>query len=264
MNIDSILHNITDLAIKHDKSLRLGVECNDDLLIKLILLKYANYDCLNNEEISKLKGIINTITYSCIINKNRVTVDKSNKEIWESKNPECINRKTWERIAQKICNTYKIEINAEKISTNCDIAFEITKNITNCDVLTAISMQQKLCDYNISIQANENQCKIDYKLILEKYPECKLTLKEYLCLNENGFSYEIISTLYDNNVYLEVDSNNIIVLNTLYSKYELPRDLKFKEIIIKDGQLELPQRILEDFNITTKQKKQIIDEFHIL
>lgn len=261
---DPLLHNLSDLSIKHDKALKMGLFCNDELFINLVLLKYADLSCLSSKEIRKFKGIIDTITYDCYLKQPRVKVDSSNKELWEELYPECINRKEWERIAYKICNKYKIEVDVEKISTMCDITFEILKDITSCDVLTAISLQQKICNYNVDITINENQCKIDYKLLIEKNPICNLTLKEYITLIKKGYSYEILSTIYDNNSYLEINSKGIVILNTKYSKYELPNDLKFKELIVKDGNLELPKRMLEDFNINTKIKKQILDEIHIL
>ena len=43
-------------------------------------------------------------------------------------------------------------------------------------------------------------------LLLEKHPTCQLSKKEYITLIDSGYSFEILSGLYNNKVSLEVDS----------------------------------------------------------
>lgn len=260
-----LLNKISVLSRKIYQSLRLGnICCNDEALI-LLMLKNAKLDCFNKEELNRYKDIVKKYTFDCTVQVNRVTVDSTNKEIWEENNPDCISRKTWERIAYKICNKYQIDISVEKIDKACDIAFEITKNTVHCDVLTLISIQQKLCDLDIKIESNKQQCNIDYKLLIEKHPTCQLSKKEYITLIESGYSFEIISGLYNNKVSLEVDSKGKVTLISPISKYNLPEDLKFKEIVLDSNKnLLLPKKILEGYNINKTIKKQILDGLNII
>lgn len=260
-----ILDKISYISSKVEKSLRLGAPCcNDDALI-LILLYEANIDCLSKKELEAYKDLVKSLTFDCLASTPKVTVISHNKEQWEEANPECINRKTWERIALKICHKYKIDISLEKINNACDIAFEITKNTLHCDVLTLISIQQKLCELDIKLEKNKDQCNIEYKLLLEKHPTCQLSKKEYITLIDSGYSFEILSGLYDNKVSLEVDSKGKTTLISPISKYNLPEDLRFKEIVLDDkNNIVLPKRILEDYNITNKIKKQILDGISII
>lgn len=260
-----LLNKISELSIKSNKSLRLYIpNCEEENYIAL-MLKTANVKCFSKEELQQYRDIIKNVTFSCNIFTSKVDTVDNNRELWEENNPECISRKEWEKIALKICNKYKIEVIAERIESACDIAFEITKNIIDCDVLTLISIQQKMCDLNIKVEANKNQCSIDYKLLVEKHPFCNLSLKEYITLIDSGYSFEILSGIYNKNLKLEVDSKGITTLVSPISKYKLPEDLKFTDIIIdNNGNLVLPKRILEDYNITNKLKKQILDEIHII
>jgi hypothetical protein len=101
--------------------------------------------------------------------------------------------------------------------------------------------------------------------LLEKNPNCNLTVKEYIKLIDSGYSFEILSNLYDKNVRLEVSSTGQVTLISPINKYNLPKDLKFKEIVLdKNGNISFPQRILEDYNITNKIKKQLLNEIHFI
>jgi hypothetical protein len=260
-----ILNKISYISTKVEKSLRLGVPCCNEEALILLLLNTADAKCLSKIELQQYNDIIKNLTFDCNTFTNKVKIDSINKEQWEENNPECISRKTWERIAYKICNKYQIDISIEKVDKVCDIAFEISKNIIHCDVLTLISIQQKLCNLDIKIELNKQQCNIDYKLLIEKHPTCQLSKKEYITLIESGYSFEIISGLYNNKVSLEVDSKGKVTLISPISKYKLPEDLKFKEIILDDNKnLLLPKKILEDYNINKTIKKQILDGISII
>jgi hypothetical protein len=260
-----ILDKISYISTKVEKSLRLGVPCCNEEALILLLLNRADTTCLSKKELTVYNNILKNLSYDCKVSTNKVIVNSNNKEQWEEANPECISRKQWEKIALKICNKYNIEVSIEKINSACDIAFEITKNTIHCDVLTLISIQQKLCELDIKIETNKNQCNIDYKLLLEKFPTCQLSIKEYITLIESGYSFEILSGLYKNNVKLEVDSRGKVTLISSINKYSLPDDLKFTEIVLdNENNIVLPKRILDDYNINKKTKKQILDGISII
>lgn len=260
-----ILNKISYISTKIEQSLRLGTPCCNNEALILLLLNSANLKCLNKTELVKYNDIVKTLTYDCNILTPKVIITSNNKEQWEENNPECISRKQWEKIAYKICNKYKIEISIEKINTVCDIAFEITKNIIDCDILPIISLQQKLCDLNIIFEKNTAQCKIDYLLLLEKYPTCNMSLNNYKTLNNSGYSFEMITSLYNKNVELEVDENNNIILTTPINKYILPHDIQFNGVIATSSQnVRELGTLLDSYNINEKIKKQIINEISII
>ena len=73
----------------------------------------------------------------------------------------------------------------------------------------------------------------------------------------------ISSAVY--NLKAQSDNNSKTTLISPISKYNLPEDLRFKEIVLDDkNNIVLPKRILEDYNITNKIKKQILDGISII
>ena len=260
-----MLDKICKLSYKINKGLRLGTPCCDDEALITLLINKADVSCLNNSDLIKYNDLVKTLSFDCHIKHNKVLVTDNNKEEWERNNVECISRKQWEKIALKICNQYKIEIINEKIENTCNVSFDILKETLNCEVLTTISTLQKICDLNIIIDFNKDKCNIEYKLLLEKYPTCNLNVKEYYTLIKSGYSFEIISNLYKNKVYLEIDNKGKVNLKTHYNNYILPNDLKFKDIIIDDkNNIQIVKRIIDDFNISEKTKKQILDGICII
>ena len=186
-------------------------------------------------------------------------VNSVNKSIWEENNPECVNRKQWEKIALKICNKYTIEIERIPLDTVCDISFEIVKKTISCEVLTTIALQKKLCDLNITINRTKDECATDYKLLIEKHPSCNLNKKEYFCLIDSNFSFEMVSLIYDNNLSLEVDSKGKVTLISPIRRYKIPDELKVNDVIYTSDK-QLIHKILQDYNISKKTKENIINE----
>ena len=178
--------------------------CKEDL--PLILLSKANISCLDKNDLKKYNDKLNTLLFDCKTTTKEVTVDSKNREQWEMSNPSCVSRKQWERIALKICTQFKLEFIVEDMDKACDIAFDITKKIIDCEVLTAVSIQQKMCELNIKVDNNIDKCSTEYKLLIEKYPECNLSKREYITLLDNNFSFEVISSIYEKKLKLEVDS----------------------------------------------------------
>lgn len=229
--------------------------------IPLMLLNKANTDCYNAKEKLIYNDLINRLTYDCYNATLEVTVDNSNKEVWEMNNPNCVNRKTWEKIAYKICNKYQLNIDIEKTDLICNVAFDIIRNTISCDILTSISVQQKMCEHNIEIQRNEEECAIDYKLLIEKYPDCNLTRKDFFYLVNNKYSYELISMVYDTNLKFEVYGNGEIKLISPTYTYSLPDDLRFKEIVVNktSNSLVLLDKQLKEYKLNNTIKNLLLN-----
>lgn len=261
--INSKLSEISTL-IANSLYYKTNYKCKED--IPLILLSKANTSCLDKYELKNYNNKLNSLLFDCIATQKEVSVDNTNREDWEVNNPSCVSRKQWEKIALKICQQYKIDVIVENIDKACDIAFDITKKIIDCDVLTAISIQQKMCDLNIKVDTNIDKCSAEYKLLIEKYPECNLTKKEYITLMDKNFSYEVLSSIYDKKLKLEVDSRGNTTLVSPVNNYDIQKDLQFKEIIVdsKTKDLTLPKKILNDYKLTNNIKQKILNEIYFI
>lgn len=259
-----ILDKISYISTKVEKSLRLGVPCCNEEALILLLLNVAITDCLSKTELEQYNSIIKTLTFDCKTSTPKVRVNSSNKELWEELNPECINRKQWERIAYKICNKYKLDISSEKIETICNIAFDITKNIIDCKLLSVLSLHQKLCELNIFLELSKDVCKIQHSLLIEKYPTCDISLKDYITLIKCNYSFDMISEVYDNNCKIEIDKNNVMLITSSCS-YNLNNDLKFAEVIAKDNtDCKKLKIILEEYNINNNTKNKILNGINFI
>lgn len=291
--INSKLSDISS-SIANSYYYKTSYKCEEDL--PLILLSKANLSCLDKYELKTYNDRLSSLLFDCKDVKKEVTVNNSNRENWEVNNPSCVSRKQWEKIALKICEKYKIEVIFENITDDCeieidmskttiekdcevdfdvlkknmdkacDIAFDITKKIIDCEVLTAISIQQKMCELKVKVDMNKDKCHAEYKLLIEKYPDCNITKREYITLLDNNFSFEVISSIYSKKLKLEVDSNGHTYLVSPVNTYSLKNDLKFKEIVV-DSQtrnITLPERIMNDYKLTNIKKQQLLNEIYFV
>lgn len=261
-----MLNKISEVSKKIEKGLRYGHPCCDDEALIVLLLNTAKISCYNKKEARIYDDIIKNLDFSCQPLLSKVIVTDNGKEAWETANPACISRKQWERIALKICLQYKLDFIIDKIDKACDVAFDITKNVIDCEVLTSISIQNKMCELNITVDRNPAKCAAEYKLLIEQYPDCNLTKKEYIYLLDTNYSFEIISSVYNKHLHLEVDPYGNTFLVSPLNKYSLDDELKFKEIIVNSEtkDLVLTRRIINDYNITNIQKQKILNELSII
>lgn len=256
-----INNKLNELSKFNRNNLEYKIPYNNSKDIALMLLNNADSSCLSKVELKIFNDNILKLTYDCKNKVNEVIVNDEYKENWEINNPNCVNRKRWEKIAYKICTKYQLQIDITKTDLMCNLAFDIVRNTLNCDILTTISLQQKLCDLNIKINRTKEECETDYKLLIESFPNCNLTKKEYIILTNNNYSYEMISNTYKHGLKFEIDSKGIIKLISPIYSYILPDELKFKEVVInKDkNSLILLTKQLNDYKINSNIKNLILD-----
>lgn len=256
-----INNKLNELSKYNRNNLEYKIPYNNSKDIALMLLNNADSSCLNKNELKIFNDNILKLTYDCKNPVNEVIVNDDYKEDWEINNPNCVNRKRWEKIAYKICTKYQLQIDISKTDLMCNLAFDIVRNTISCDVLTTISLQQKLCDLNIKINRTKEECETDYKLLIESFPNCNLTKKEYITLTNNNYSYEMISNTYKHNLKFEIDSKGIIKLISPIYSYILPDELKFKEVIINrdTNSLILLTKQLNDYKINSNIKNLILN-----
>ncbi len=296
-----MLNKISEVSKKVEKGLKHGHPCCNDDAVILLMLNTAKLSCFSKKERRKYDDLIRGITFDCVSKINKVTVTDNNKNLWETNNPECISRKQWERIAYKMCYRYNIDIFLERIQsptcevdfsiegkstecitdiltelipkscdvyidttrkdTICDLAFDISKNILDCDVLTVISLQQKMCDLNIKIEPSKEQCEAEHKILIEAYPTCTLTKKQYTTLISKNYNYCGLSMIYDKGLEITVDETGECIQTSLNS-YTVGEDLKFKGVVAKDK--KTVKEILNDYKISNIIKTKITNEIYLI
>lgn len=296
-----MLNRISEVSTKIEKGLKYGHPCCDDEALIVLLLNTANTTCFNKKQLRIYNDIIKSLKFSCDPLLTKVIVIDNGKEAWETAHPECISRKQWERIAYKICYKYNIDIFIEKekedtcdlsfdiegsntecitdilidmISNSCDIfiettkkekicdlAFDISKNVIDCDVLTVISLQQKMCDLNIKIEPSKEQCEAEHKILIETYPTCTLTKKQYTALISRNYNYCGISMIFDKGLEFTVNEDTECITTSL-NTYSTNEDLKCKSVIAKDK--KTVKEILNDYKISNIIKTKITNEVYLI
>lgn len=263
MNLLTKISEFSNKAYNNISNL-IPFKCDGDYLI---LLKQVDLNCYSKDELHKYNQLVNNLTFDCKLAKEVVTVDGSNFEEWVKENPNCVGLELWERIAKQICIDYHITLNISKIDKTCplpnlnitvkdiqcNIGLEITRNIICPEVLTVISVNKYLCKTDFKVVRTIDECTIDYKLLSEKYPFLNLTKKEYFRLIDNKFSYKMIDCIYSNNLKLQLN-NDKIYLDTNYNLYDIDSIDLEKILITKDRGAKLLIQLIEDFQITNKQR----------
>lgn len=262
----NLINKISDYSIKaYNNILNLvPFKCDADYLI---LLKQVDLSCYSKEELHQYEQLVNSLIFDCKESKDLIQVDDSNFDKWAKENPNCVGLDLWERIAKQICIDYKITLNVSRIDTTCplpnlnitlkdltcNVGLEISRNIICPEVLTVISVNKYLCKTDFKITRTIDECTIDYKLLTEKYPFLNLTKKEYFRLVEDKFSYKMVDCIYENNLKLQIN-NNKIYLDTNYNLYDIDSIDLEKILITKNKGAKLLIQLIEDFQITNKQR----------
>ncbi len=256
-----INNKLNELSKYNRNYLEYKIPYNNQKDLVLMMLNYGNTSCLNKKELQIYNDNITKLTFDCIKPLQEVIVNDEYKEDWEINNPNCVNRKRWEKIAYKICTKYQLQIDITKTDLMCNLAFDIVRKTISCEILTTISLHQKLCELNIKVNRTKEECETDYKLLIESFPNCNLTKKEYITLVNNNYSYEMISNTYKHNLKFEIDSKgNVKLISPIYS-YILPDELKFKEVVIdrEKNSLVLLTKQINDYKINSNIKNLILD-----
>jgi hypothetical protein len=149
---------------------------------------------------------------------------------WVRKNPLCASREDWEMFASNLCALWNLEITLQKSKTDseCNIALEITLSKEFCDIMLALSISRAACEINLKPKIEKEQCKIEWELLLEKHPQCDISLKTYIECKEVGMTYDILDLILQSGFDLQ-SQNGELFLKGLLQEYRL-NDLSFKGI----------------------------------
>lgn len=153
-----------------------------------------------------------------------VIVNNENEEEWIAKNPYCVSKADWERLTTRICDTIDLRFDIqEQKELACDITFDIVRNQISCDVLTAIDFYVEACDKGLKVSRTDEECEYDFKLLLEKVPECNIDLKLYKELVDcYNMSFDIIESICSSGLSIDIDrEKDCPVIKTQLNSYDI-------------------------------------------
>jgi hypothetical protein len=179
-----------------------------------------NVKCLCAQD---LKNIFETIERFEKCDTAATNVLVQTDENWVKQNLLCASREDWEQYALALCSLLKLEIRVdrqESLDTTCNIAFEITKSEKFCDIIVAAAVIQHVCEIGYSLNVTKQQCKIEWKLLLEKNPSCNIDLKTYISCKELGLTYDVIQLILDAGLDVQTQDGELFLIGLL-QEYKL-------------------------------------------
>jgi len=179
--------------------------------------------CLDNEAIQCLiekgKGLsgVNCKPYI----PKLIQTNEDNLEEWTLKNPRCVSYQDWQKASYYFCDDVDLKLSIPKEDI-CDLVLELITESISCDIILAAKVfkeEKKKIDLKLSV--DKQQCKVEFKLLHEKIPNCNIDLKTYIELTECNVTFDVIRTVYEhNNLELKVHKGTVM-LKTPLNKYPL-------------------------------------------
>lgn len=190
-------------------------------------------------------------------------------ENWVKQNLLCASREDWEQYALALCSLLRLEIRVdrlESLDTTCNIAFEITKSQKFCDILVAAAIIQHVCEIGYSLQVTKEQCKLEWKLLIEKNPECEIDLQTYISCREAGLTYDVVQLILDAGLNIQTKDGELFLLGLL-QEYKL-NSLFFTEMPPKTEETaefykspkSFTEKYLRDYNINDSIIEKILSK----
>lgn len=234
-------------------------------VIKRELYRYKNdVKCLCKRDIELLFEKAERLEKCKTVASHVITQTDEN---WVKRNPYCASREDWEMYSAALCALWNLEITVSKeqqVQNKCNIALEITYSKQFCDLLVAVSLTRAACEIGIKPIVDKDQCKIEWKLLLEKYPECNIDLKTYILCKEEGFTYDMLQLILDSGLDLQSE-NGELFLKGLLQEYKV-NDLSFSGLPAESEDTKefysnpkaFVDKYLKDYNLTQLLIEKII------
>lgn len=165
--------------------------------------------CLCDYEMQCLWEKIVGITGVCKTLIPDIQIDESGEEAWALKNPNCRTYQEWEKLSRTLCGEIDLQITTEQL--RCDIVFDISREVISCDVLLAISAFNEATELDMTIDRTQEECEIDYKLLIESIPHCDLDLKTYLEFIKNNVSFDVMKVIYNSGLNLTFSQGSVAI-----------------------------------------------------
>ena len=216
-----------------------GYDCDKDsqdlFTVKEVLEKYIKdinrkgESCICAEDIQKMVQNIE-LTKKVQRDRKDFEVSRHNELKWIYDHPYCVGKEKWKLVANRICREIGVEITSEEIK--CDFTLDVKIEAIDCDILHTLSVAEESCKQNVIIDRNDQECKIDHKLLLEKHPHGPDLSLYKIAVNKHKLTYDMIQEIYSKGLSLGLNKLGNCTLNTQISSYDLT-EIKFKEIFLK-------------------------------
>jgi hypothetical protein len=196
-------------------------------------------------------------------------IDSTKLNSWLVKNPYCAPVDQWEKLAHYVCGTLGVEIEVEEIK--CNLTFDIVKESVPLGVLSGLSIGKLAAKNGIHNIRTEDQCKLDWEILVEEITTCDISYDLYLQLVKDcNLSYDVIREAYDCGLSFSTRNGKHQLIGKNFT-YNLS-DIDFKSPITTYSSLNLSgsqlsttnsldksklDNLLSDYNLTSKQLKTL-------
>lgn len=216
----SSLHLYKFLLEKFVKDNLRGVECTCPEVIEKIITKLQKY-------IPKPKDI-------------DVEIDRSKEEQWIKNNIFCTTKARWKKLAYKICHDIELDIRLVPEDIVCDLALEVKIGTLDCNIIEALSVSSINCQTGVKVDRTEQECKIDYKLLIENINDAP-SFKTYMnAVRKNHMTFDQILDIYKSGAKIEQGKEGCILKTQLrtYPLSELTFKSYFESEKVNNGLIE--------------------------
>lgn len=135
--------------------------------------------------------------------RNDITIDSSDKAVWDKANPYCISREKWEQLAYHTCEIMGIDIKITSLNELCNITFDTIMTPQLCDIVEEFKIEKRNCEAGISVVVQEQQCELNHKLLVTS-TSCDMDLGLYLELLKCNLTAKIIQEVYSCDMQLKL------------------------------------------------------------
>lgn len=230
----SIKEKVNNLSKEIVKSRVWDIECRDIETIykdNHALLEYLRVideeennrlkgfkSCLNSKETDKIKAkIFKIVGVECSKNERDVIVDDSQRNSWIISHPRCVSYEEWEEWSYHLCDMLDIEFSIK--TQACDLALDIVTKKFSCDLILMINAYKKACNLGIELDVERERCLLELNVLAES--GCDLDLKTYVNLKKCGVSFDLVKTVYECNLKIDINAKNCPVVVSDLSEYAL-------------------------------------------
>ena len=196
-------------------------------------------------------------------------IDESKFNSWIAKNPYCAPVDSWEKLAYFVCGKLDMTIEVEEIK--CNLTFEIIRETIPLNTLAGLSIGNLTKKNGYSNKRSNDECKLDWEILVEEENKCDLSYDVYLQLVRNcNLTYDVVREAYGCGLSFKV-TNGKYQLVGKNSSYDLS-EIEFNSPITSLSQLNLNQKdltsgnsldknkinsLLADYNLTEKQLRKL-------
>lgn len=161
--------------------------------------------CICNDNLQRIvEKVVKEIgKVTCPIQRRDVLIDESKLEEYLLSKPACVSYDTWNKFARGLCGDIGFTLTAEK--EVCDLTFDISREVIPCNLLYTLSIYKEMCDLDYKVNRTDDECKIDFDILAERYCNLNLTFKDYHTLVKDcNMSLNTIDQCYKANLELIV------------------------------------------------------------